>query len=511
MSKPEGEGEDTVTTGDTAQKKGRTRDRHPRGLLTLWNVEMWERFSFYGMRAILVLFLAAPQDQGGLGLAPHLAAAVFGIYGALVNLLALPGGWLADRLWGSYRAVLWGGVVITAGHCTLALPSGSAATYLGLLLVATGTGMLKPSISTMVGRLYDQEQDAAERDASRRDAGFSLFYMGISVGAFAAPLITGYLGERIDWHAGFGAAAVGMLIGLLVCVRGGRRLPALTREQVRAAEPAELRRMLGLCAAAVAFVALLCLGLVALWGMSFTKGIIQAVTALTVLIPLIYFVTMFRTAGLDRVDRSRLRAYIWIFLAASMFWMIAEQGGSLVSLFARDHVDRYLFGWEFPTSWFQSLGPFYSILLAGGFAALWIRMGTRQPSTAVKFAIGLGGLGVATLIMAGAGVAAAGGERVSPMWLLVAFLVQIMAEMCLSPTGLSVTTRLAPPRFANQLMSLWFLSVAMGSALSSQVVQLGTVWSPGVYFAVLGCAALVCAGAVAVFRGRLSKLMRGVT
>ncbi|MBU3867676.1 oligopeptide:H+ symporter [Streptomyces sp. 4503] len=486
--------------------------RPPRGLLTLWGVEMWERFSFYGMRAILVLFLAAPAESRGLGLAPHIAAAVFGMYGALVNLLALPGGWLADRLWGSYRAVVWGGVVIAAGHAVLAVPGGVAFAYTGLLLVAAGTGLLKPGISTMVGRLYDSE-DGVDRtrgeDTARRDAGFSLFYMGISIGAFAAPLITGYLGERINWHAGFGAAAVGMLIGLVICVRGRGRLPDAPRAPVRTAPAADLRRMFLASGAAVVFLAVV-FALCVLCGQSAADGVIQSVTLLTIAVPLVYFVVLFRTTGLDPVDRSRLGAYVWIFLAASVFWMIAEQGGSLISLFARDHVDRDLFGWEFPTSWFQSLGPLYSIVLATAFAALWLRLGSRQPSTAAKFSLGLFGLGVATLITAGAAAAADGG-RVTPLWLIVAFFVQIMAEMCLSPTGLSVTTRLAPSRFANQIMSLWFLSVAMGSALSAQVVRLTTVWSPATYFAVLATAALLCSAGVALARKRLRHLMRGVT
>ncbi|WP_411112582.1 peptide MFS transporter [Streptomyces sp. 029-5] len=497
---------------DTAPDR-RVRARHPRGLLTLWSIEMWERFSFYGMRAILVLFLAASPGDGGLGLAPHVAAAVFGVYGALVNLLALPGGWLADRVLGSHRAVLWGGAVITAGHCVLALPVGAAGTCCGLLLVAAGTGMLKPSISTMVGGLYDAEtrpESDTAKGAARRDAGFSLFYMGISVGAFAAPLITGFLGERVNWHAGFGAAAAGMLIGLLICLRSGGRLPDAVRRPVRTATPDGTRSMLGACGGALAFAGV-ALGVSMLLGRTFTDGVIQAITLLTIVIPVVYFTAMFRAAGLDPVDRSRLRAYVWIFLAAAMFWMIAEQGGSLISLFARDHVDRSLFGWEFPTSWFQSLGPLYSILLAGAFAVLWLRMGRRQPSTAAKFALGLCGLGLATLVMAGAGLAAADSGRVSPMWLLGAFFVQIMAEMCLSPTGLSVSTRLAPARFAHQIMSLWFLSVAMGGALSSQVVRLTTVWSDATYFAVLGTAALLCAGAVAAGRTNLSRLMRGVS
>ncbi|KAA6213162.1 MFS transporter [Streptomyces albofaciens JCM 4342] len=486
--------------------------RHPRGLLTLWGVEMWERFSYYGMRAILVLFLAAPADEGGLGLAPHIAAAVFGVYGALVNLLALPGGWLADRLWGSHRAVVWGGVAITAGHVLLAVPGGVAFTYTGLLSVAAGTGFLKPGISTMVGRLYDSEGGADrldKADTARRDAGFSLFYTGISIGAFAAPLLTGYLGERVDWHAGFGAAAVGMLIGLVICVRGRGRLPGTVRAPVRTAAAAELRRVFLASGAAVLFLAVVFV-LCVLWGQSATDAAIQSVTLLIIAVPLVHFVVMFRTVGLDPVDRSRLGAYVWIFLAASVFWMIAEQGGSLISLFARDHVDRDLFGWELPTSWFQSLGPLYSIVLATAFAALWVRLGSRQPSTAAKFSLGLAGLGVATLVMAGAAAAAADG-RVTPLWLIVAFFVQILAEMCLSPTGLSVTTRLAPSRFAHQIMSLWFLSVAMGSALSAQVVRLTTVWSPAVYFTVLGATALLCAAGVALARKRLRRLMRGVT
>ncbi|WP_320781856.1 peptide MFS transporter [Streptomyces sp. CRN 30] len=480
--------------------------RRPRGLLTLWNVEMWERFSFYGMRAILVLFLTAPAAQGGLGLAPHTGAAVFGVYGALVNLLALPGGWIADRLWGSYRAIVRGGVVITAGHAVLAVPAGAATAYTGLLLVAVGTGLLKPGVSTLVGRLYDAEGGDTASAAARRDAGFSVFYLGISLGAFAAPLITGYLGERVDWHAGFGAAAAGMLVGLLVCVRGRGRLPVERRAGPMS--PAGAYRAVAVGGAAAVFLAA-GYAVALWWGHSPTEAVVQAVTLLTVAVAVVCFAVLFRGAGSDPVERGRLAAYVWLFLAATVFWTVAEQGGSLISLFARDHVDRTLAGREVPTSWFQSLGPLYSVLLAGVFAALWLRLGGRQPGTPAKFALALGGLGAASLVMAGAGWAAGAG-RVTPLWLVVAFLVQIVAEMLLSPTGLSVTTRLAPVRLAHRVMSLWFLSVALGSALSAQVVRLSTVWPPGPYFAALGALALLASAVLALARGRLRALMHGV-
>ncbi|MEU4656055.1 oligopeptide:H+ symporter [Streptomyces sp. NPDC023723] len=488
------------------RRSGADGTRRPRGLLTLCGVETWERFSFYGMRAILVLYLAAPVTDGGLGLAPHTAAAVFGVYGALVNLLALPGGWIADRLWGSYRAIVRGGVVITAGHCVLAVPAGAGTTYTGLLLVAAGTGLLKPGVSTLVGRLYDAEGGDTAGAAARRDAGFSVFYLGISLGAFAAPLVTGYLGERVAWHAGFGAAAAGMLVGLLVCVRGRDRLPV--RRRARPVSPAATYRAVGAGGAAVVFLAA-GYGVARCCGHSPTEAVVQAVTALTAVVALVCFAVLFRSAGPDPVERGRLTAYVWLFLAATVFWTVAEQGGSLISLFARDHVDRTLAGRQVPTSWFQSLGPLYSVLLAGGCAALWLRLGGRQPGTPAKFALALGGLGAASLVMAGAGWSAGAG-RVTPLWLVVAFLVQIVAEMLLSPTGLSVTTRLAPVRLAHRVMSLWFLSVALGSALSAQVVRLAAVWPPGRYFAVLGAAALLVSAALALARGRLRRLMHGV-
>ncbi|MFF3544806.1 peptide MFS transporter [Streptomyces platensis] len=486
------------------------RKRHPRGLPALWGTEMWERFSYYGMRAILVLYLVAPSSQGGLGLPPTTAAGVFGVYGGLVNLLAVPGGWLADRLWGAHRTVLGGGLVIAAGHCALALPLAAAGTYLGLLLIAVGTGLLKPNISTMLGGLYDVPGAPDAQGTARRDAGFSLFYLGINIGAFAAPLVTGWLGERVDWHAGFGAAAVGMLLGLAVYLRGTRQLrPAGPPPRTRAT-PRQLQRAAAWAGCAVGAVAAVVAAAVAA-GLGALAGVLYALSALTLVVPALYFVAMFRAPGLDAVDRSRLRAYVWIFLAATVFWTIAEQGGSLISLFAQRHIDRALFGWQIPTGWFQSAGPLYGMLLAGVFAALWLRLGHRQPSTAAKFALGLAGLGVATLLMAGAGLAASDGRRASPLWLLAAFLVQVLAELCLSPTGLSVTTRLAPHRFAGQIMSLWFLSVAAGSALSAQVVRLSDTLPYDVYFAVLGAAALLCAAAVALARTSLRRLMRGVS
>lgn len=475
----------------------------PGAISVLFGTEMWERFSYYGMRAILIFYLVAPEAEGGLGLPYTTAIGVFAVYAGLSSITALPGGWIADRVWGPRRAVLYGGMIIAAGHYLMAVPLGPATSYLGLLAISVGTGLLKPSVSGMVGTLYQAED-------LRRDSGFSLFYVGINLGAFMAPLITGYLGERIDWRLGFGAAGVGMTIGLLWYVVGQHRLGDTVARPANPASPAERRRALVL-GGGLLLVAVASLGVGALVAGPSAATMVDTVTLVAVLGSMGYLVRRFRDRSLDQVERSRFRAYLWMLLAAVIFWLIAEQGGSLVALFARDKIDRMVFGWEFPASWFQSLSSLLLVLFGALFAALWTWLGQRQPSTPTKFALGLFGLAAACLVMAGAGLAASGGQRVSLLWLLFAFVLQVVGELCLSPVGLSVTTRLAPPRVAGQMMALWFLAAAVGTLLSGQVGKLIGVLPAAAYFAVLGALAAVAGVALLLARHQLRALMRGVS
>jgi POT family proton-dependent oligopeptide transporter len=487
----------------TEAPRGRTLFGHPRALSTLFLTELWERFSFYGMRALLVLYLAAPLDEGGLGLKAATAAGLYAVYNATVYLLALPGGWVADRLWGARRAVLVGGVIIALGHYTMAVPAGAATTYAGLVLIAVGTGLLKPNISTMVGNLYGEHD-------TRRDAGFSIFYMGINIGAFAAPLVTGYLGEEISWHAGFGAAGVGMTLGLIQYVLGARGLRGLGAPPERRATWAETAGPAFAKVAAVVGGTVLAVAVaVAVMGVS-VQTFVGVFGVLAVLVPLAYFAVMLRTPGLTPLERGRVRAFGWIFLAATIFWVIYEQAGSLLNLFAEEKVTRDVLGFEFPASWFQSVNPLLIILLAPLFAWLWTSLGERQPATPVKFALGLVGVGLSFAVMALAAFDARGGDLVSPLWLVSVYLVQTVAELLLSPVGLSVSTKLAPERFLSQVMGLWFLAIATGNAINTQVVRLDGILPDAAYYGLLGGLAVLAGLAMLAYRRQIKALMAGV-
>ena len=388
----------------------------PRGLSTLFFTELWERFSYYGMRAILVLFMT--NAVSGLAMSDATATAIYGLYTAGVYLLALPGGWVADRILGQRRAVFVGGVIIAAGHFTLAVPS-LATFYGGLMLIVLGTGLLKPNISAIVGDLYPE-------GGARRDAGFSIYYMGINIGALGGPLVCGYLGETINWHLGFGAAGVGMVIGLVQYVRGAAFLGAagLPKAEALAAGPrAKARRglllgLLGAAGVAAAVAALQGAGLVQLSLVGFARG----TGVFIVLLALVFLLSVAAFGKLTRAERHRVGVIAVFFVASAVFWAGFEQAGSSMNLFAERLTDRALLGWEMPASWLQSVNPVFIIVLAPVFGSFWLWLGSRNPSIPVKFAAGLGLLGVGFLVMAWGSVYAAGGARVSPAWLVVTVL-----------------------------------------------------------------------------------------
>ncbi|MFF3868750.1 peptide MFS transporter [Micromonospora sp. NPDC001898] len=479
---------------------GRTFFGHPRALATLFLTEMWERFSFYGMRAILVLYLTAAVADDGGGLRQSTATAVYGAYNAMVYLMALPGGWVADRLLGARRSVLWGGVTIACGHYVMAIPVGWSV-FAGMALIVVGTGLLKPNISTMVGDLYD-------RDSPRRDAGFSLFYMGINLGGFVAPLITGFLGERINWHLGFAVAAVGMTFGVIQYVIGGRHLGDAG---ARPADPllgADRRRALtrvGVAAGALAVV----LAALAVAGLFTVDTMVNLLTATTVLVTAGYFTRILTDRELSGTERSRMKAYVWLFVFAASFWLIYDQAGSVLNIFAADRTDRDVFGFTFPASWLQSVNPILIIIGAPLFAWLWLRLGHRV-STPVKFAVGLVLNGLSFVLMAAAAQAAVGGDLVSPWWLVAVFAIQVAGELSLSPVGLSATTKLAPVKYASQMMGLWFLATAVGDAIGGQVARLAEAWPEPTYFLVFGVASVLLGLGAVMFSRHLRRLMAGI-
>lgn len=481
----------------------RTFFGHPRGLSTLFFTEMWERFSYYGMRALLILFMTAPAATGGLDMDTATAGAVYGMYTAMVYMMSLPGGWIADRLIGQHRAVLYGGVLIAAGHFSMAIPA-LPAFYVGLVLIVLGTGLLKPNISVMVGQLYAPED-------SRRDAGFSLFYMGINTGAFFAPLICGYLGQRVDWHYGFAAAGLGMTIGLVQYVAGHRSLAGVGRTPQPAASPeaqAQLeRRALWTGAAS--------LGAVTLLGVGMTTGLIpvtagqlaDAVGYLLLVITVVFFGWLFFGASWTREERRRLYLIGVLFLAAALFWSVFEQAGSTLNLFADRDTRNTLAGVGFPSSWYQSLNPIFIITFAPIIAWLWVRLGRREPSSPVKFSIGLVGVGLGFVLLIPAALVAAEGTRVSPMWLLSTYLIHTLAELCLSPVGLSSMTKLAPARIASLMMGVWFLAASVGNYIGGQLGGLYESLPLDALFGRVGLFAVAAGLLMFVFSRRLARLM----
>jgi proton-dependent oligopeptide transporter, POT family len=440
---------------------------HPPGLYTLFFLEMWERFSYYGMRAILFLFMVATLERGGLGFSEQYAGAVYGLYTAGVYLLSVPGGWIADRLIGQQRAVWWGGMIIAAGHFSLAVPR-IEFFFLGLFLIVIGTGLLKPNVTTIVGELYPE-------GGARRDAGFSIYYMGINLGAFIGPLIVGYLGEGINWHYGFAAAGVGMVAGLIQYkiqqpkLGDAGRLP--TRDSANPADAGQLKREwmgMWVAAAVLAAIAIAAFaGVFAIDPVAVARGSAGFIIGLAVL----YFAYIVLLGRIDTAAKKRVGLLAILFVFSAMFWSGFEQAGSSLNIFAERYTDRVYFGWEMPASWLQSVNPIFIILLAPFFAALWINLGRRNmnPSVPVKFGLGLIQLGLGFAVMAFAASLAADGSQVLPLWLVLTYLLHTTGELCISPVGLSAVTKLAPRKFLGQMMGLWFISISLGNLFAGLI------------------------------------------
>ena len=427
---------------------------HPRGLSTLFFTEMWERFSFYGLKALLILFMTAAVTQGGLGFTDQRAGNVIGWYGFGVYASAIFGGLLADKVFGQYRSVLLGGIIIALGHFSMAVPT-VPTFYLGLCLIVVGTGLLKPNASTMVGALYDPAD-------ARRDAGFSIFYVGINVGAFVAPLIVGTLGQKVNWHVGFACAGVGMIIGLIQYVAGkSRLLPALQRlgQTERHAAPSTEPW----------------------WRFS-------------------------------RAEWGRVAAIAVLFVFSSIFWGAFEQASSSLNLFADRLTRNTAFGYAFPSTWYQSLNSMFMILgLAPLIGSLWVRMGPKQPSSPVKFALGLFFVGLGFALIVPAAKMTQQGVLVSPWWLIGLYFLHTIGELCLSPVGLSLVTKLAPQRIVGAMMGLWFLSIAVGNKLAGMAGGLFESLPLPKLFGAVALAAFVAAVILLMLTPWLRKLMGGVS
>jgi len=427
-------------------------DRHPTGLRTLFLTEMWERFSYYGMRALLILYITAPTNTGGLGFADARAANLYGTYTGSVWAAAIVGGIIADRWLGQFRSVLAGGAIIATGHFLLAVES-LTFFYAGLACIVAGTGLLKPNVSTLVGSLYPAGDP-------RRDAGFSIFYMGINLGAFLGPLVTGWMAMRVGWRAGFAVAGVGMLFGLVQLVLGRHNV---------------------------------------------VRGGTQPVVARSRRTPIDALET-----GRSTSDAARIAAVCVFFVFAAIFWGAYEQAGSTLNLFADRYTRLSVFGVAFPAAWLQSVPPLFVITLAPLFAWLWTRLGDRQPSSPAKFGLGLLFAGLAFLVLVPAGAIAQGGTLVSPLWLVAAYFVLELGELCLSPVGLSVVTKLAPIKLLGLMMGVWFLSNAAGNLLAGWAAGFISTLPLTMLFGTVSVVTLAAAALLALLTPTVRRLMGSV-
>jgi len=484
-----------------------TRTRHPRGLMTLFFTEMWERFSYYGMRALLILYLAeaTTAQNPGMGLAEAPAGAIYGLYTGLVYLLGLPGGWVADQLWGQRKAVFVGGCIIAAGHFSMAVPN-DFNFFLGLILIVIGTGLLKPNVSSVVADLYPE-------GGARRDAGFSIFYMGINVGAFAGPIVCGWLGQNWNWHWGFSAAGFGMVLGLIQFRLGYGRLGdagVLRSDRTPEQRSALSRRFFGGCAALAAalvgFGYLVSSGVIPL---SLTQ-IATGLAALILTVVIVYFLYLMFFGGHDVVEKKKIGAIFWFALLAVIFWSGFEQAGSSLNLFANDYTDRTIGSLSYPASWLQSVNALFIVIMAPVFGWLWVWLANRNanPSTPVKFALGLLLLAAGFFVIAWGAANATPDSPVSASWLVVMYFLHTVGELALSPVGLSAVTKLAPANRISQMMGLWFVATSLGNVVAGLVAgRLETLEPSPLFFAVTTI--IGSAGFVALLASPLIKRLMG--
>jgi proton-dependent oligopeptide transporter, POT family len=468
---------------------------HPRGLATLFFTEMWERFTYYGMRAVLVLFLVAAISNGGLGIDDKTATAIYGLYTAGVYLASLPGGWIADRLIGAQRAVLAGGVAITLGNALLALSTSPRGFYVGLVVIVLGVGLLKPNVSAIVADLYPE-------GGARLDSGFTVFYIGINVGGFLGPLVTGWAQLHYGARAGFAAAALFMALGVLQFVltrrylgTSGSHVPSI------GSRTREWRYLWAAVGASALVLAAVSCGWIPVSAVSLAQAVAYVIAAMAVL----YFLYYFIAAGLTSEERRRGVVLVVLFIGSALFWSGYEQAGSSLNLFAERYTDRTI-GWlhfVIPTGWFQSLDSAFIFIVAPFLAWLWIALGRRSlnPSAPAKFALGVIFMGAGFLVMAAAASIVASGSKVLPYWLILTYMLHVFGELCLSPVGLSYYTKLTPKRFVGQMMGIWFLSLSLGNLVAGLIAgefdANNVAAMPGqymhiVYFAVgLGAALLI--------------------
>ena len=485
-----------MSNADTEEHRDTGFFGQPKPLATLFGVELWERFSFYGMQGILLIYLYYSAGEGGLAVDQGIAAGILGAYGGSVYLSTVLGAWVADRILSRERTLFFSAIVVMAGHISLALIPGVPGVAIGLILVAIGSGGVKATSSSLVGSLYSEND-------TRRDAGFSLYYLGVNLGAFFGPLLTGLLQSTAGFHWGFGLAAVGMAAGLTQYWFGRKRLPDEAREVPNPLPKSKWTLVGGIALAGVAAIVLaVAIGLVG------PGNLANVVIGITVAATIAYFIVILSSRSLSADERSRVYAFIPLFIASAAFWALYQQQFTVLTIYSDERLDRTMFGWEFPVPWIQSINPVYIILLSGVFAALWTRLGIRQPTTPVKFALGTMGVGAGFLLF----IPFAGtGPNGTPVWaILLILLVFTVAELLLSPIGLSVSTKLAPRNFRTQMVALFFLSIALGTGLSGSLAGLYDTANEAPYFTVLGLIAIAIGAVLLLAAKPVLRLMRGV-
>ncbi|MBG6183556.1 POT family proton-dependent oligopeptide transporter [Arthrobacter sp. CAN_A214] len=469
---------------------------HPRMLANLFSVELWERFSFYGMQALLLYYMIYTVRDGGLGFAESTAAGLVGAYGGGVYLSTILGAWIADRLLGSEKVLFYSAVLIMFGHIALAVLPGVAGLTVGLVLVGVGSGGLKANASSLVGTLYAPGDE-------RRDAGFSIFYMGINVGALLGPLLTNLVWASYGFHIGFGLAALGMAIGLVQYSATRRNLPADAHTVENPLPRAQYRRWTVIAAAGVAAIIL-----AIVTGLLNAGSLANVMAYAAIAATIAYFAVILSSSKVSPVERRRVYSFIPLFVASAAFWSLFQQQFTVVALYSESRLDRMIFGWEMPPGMVQSINPIFIILFAGVFAAVWTRLGSRQPSSPVKFGLGLVFMGIAFLAFI---PFSGGGPNSTPLLALAGILLLFTwAELFLSPIGLSVATKLAPEAFRTQTVALFFLSISLGTTVSGILAGYYSADNEVPYFSFSGITAIVLGAALMAAAPAIRKLMAGV-
>lgn len=466
----------------------------PKMLLNLFSVELWERFSFYGMQGILAYYMYYSVTDGGLGIDKVTALGIVGAYGGGVYLSTILGAWVADRLLGSERVLFYSAILIMAGHISLAVLPGTLGLAAGLIMVGIGSGGLKANATSLVGTLYAKDDD-------RRDAGFSIFYMGINIGGLIGPLVTGWLQVTWGFHVGFAAAAVGMGLGLIQYGLTRKNLPESAHHIANPLPKAQYLKFGIIAAVAVALI------VVAVALKLITAGNLKwIIVAVVIIATIAYFAVILANKTLTPVERSRVFSFMPLFLASAVFWSLFQQQFTVVALYADTRLNRSVFGWEMPPSWVTSINPVFIIILAGVFAALWTKWGARQPGTPVKFSVSLVVMGLAYLAF----IPFAATASVPLLAIVVILLMFTVAELMLSPVGLSLATKLAPAAFKTQMVALFFLSVSLGTAMSGVLAQWYDADNETPYFLVVGLVSIAFGVLLFLAQKPIKKLMAEV-